>query len=59
MSGKPELIERFGADDCIGCWAGTEPDHGSDVIYYMNRPGVEPAGSAELHRAQGRRLLRR
>ena len=44
MSGKPELIERFSADDCIGCWAGTEPDHGSDLIYYMNRPGTEPPG---------------
>ena len=32
MSGKPELIVRFGAADCIGCWAGTEPDHGSDII---------------------------
>ena len=38
MTGKPELIERFGADDCIGCWAGTEPDHGSDLIVYMNKP---------------------
>jgi alkylation response protein AidB-like acyl-CoA dehydrogenase len=44
MSGKPELIERFSADDCIGCWAGTEPDHGSDLIYYMNRPGIEQPG---------------
>jgi alkylation response protein AidB-like acyl-CoA dehydrogenase len=44
MSGKPELVERFGAEDCIGCWAGTEPDHGSDVIYYMKRPGVEQPG---------------
>jgi len=44
MSGKPELIERFSANDCIGCWAGTEPDHGSDLIYYMNRPGTEPPG---------------
>jgi alkylation response protein AidB-like acyl-CoA dehydrogenase len=44
MSGKPELIERFGAADCIGCWAGTEPDHGSDLIYYMNRAGVEQPG---------------
>ena len=44
MSGKPELIERFSAEDCIGCWAGTEPDHGSDLIYYMNRPGVEQPG---------------
>ena len=44
MSGKPEVIERFSAEDCIGCWAGTEPDHGSDLIYYMNRPGVEQPG---------------
>ncbi len=44
MSPKPEVVVRFSADDCIGCWAGTEPDHGSDLIYYMNRPGVEPAG---------------
>jgi alkylation response protein AidB-like acyl-CoA dehydrogenase len=32
LSGKPELIERFGAPDSIGCWAITEPDHGSDLI---------------------------
>jgi alkylation response protein AidB-like acyl-CoA dehydrogenase len=44
MSGKPELVERFGAEDCIGCWAGTEPDHGSDLIYYMSKPGVEHPG---------------
>jgi alkylation response protein AidB-like acyl-CoA dehydrogenase len=44
MSGKPALIERFSAEDCIGCWAGTEPDHGSDLIYYMNRPGLEQPG---------------
>jgi alkylation response protein AidB-like acyl-CoA dehydrogenase len=44
MSGKPELVERFGADDCIGCWAGTEPDHGSDLIYYMKRPATEQPG---------------
>ena len=44
MSGKPELVERFSTDDCIGCWAGTEPDHGSDLIYYMNRQGVEQPG---------------
>ncbi|HYB90332.1 MAG TPA: acyl-CoA dehydrogenase family protein [Candidatus Binataceae bacterium] len=44
MSGKPELIRRFGAEDLIGCWAGTEPDHGSDMIYYMNRPGEELPG---------------
>jgi alkylation response protein AidB-like acyl-CoA dehydrogenase len=44
MSGNPELVERFSGPDCIGCWAGTEPDHGSDVIYYMKRPGSEQPG---------------
>jgi len=34
LSGRPALIERFGsrADHDIGCWAITEPDHGSDSL---------------------------
>ncbi len=34
MSGRPELIERFCGPDArdIGCWAITEPDHGSDSL---------------------------
>ncbi|HSG82172.1 MAG TPA: acyl-CoA dehydrogenase family protein [Gemmatimonadota bacterium] len=44
MSGRPDLIERFDAEDCIGCWAGTEPDHGSDLIYYMHTTGAEQPG---------------
>jgi alkylation response protein AidB-like acyl-CoA dehydrogenase len=34
MSGRPALIERFCAPDSreIGCWAITEPDHGSDTL---------------------------
>jgi alkylation response protein AidB-like acyl-CoA dehydrogenase len=45
VAGFPRMMAQMsGADDCIGCWAGTEPDHGSDVIYYMNRPGVEQPG---------------
>jgi alkylation response protein AidB-like acyl-CoA dehydrogenase len=34
MSGRPALIERFCQDDStdIGCWAVTEPDHGSDTL---------------------------
>ncbi len=34
MSGRPALLERFGAPDNrdIGCWAVTEPDHGSDSL---------------------------
>jgi alkylation response protein AidB-like acyl-CoA dehydrogenase len=36
MSGNPELIERFcssGSEE-IGCWAITEPDHGSDSLAF-------------------------
>ncbi|MFQ5382339.1 MAG: acyl-CoA dehydrogenase family protein, partial [Dehalococcoidia bacterium] len=34
MSGRPDLVERWcapGSQD-IGCWAVTEPDHGSDTL---------------------------
>ena len=31
MFGKPYLLERFPVD-LIGCWAITEPDHGSDSL---------------------------
>ena len=39
MSGKPELIERFGSPESIGCWAATEPDHGSDLILFGEKMG--------------------
>lgn len=39
LSNDPELIEEFTIPFCkctdasiLGCWAGTEPDHGSDTI---------------------------
>ncbi len=33
FTGDPELIERYGPGNKeIGCWAITEPDHGSDVL---------------------------
>jgi acyl-CoA dehydrogenase len=34
MSGRPALIERFCSPEAkdIGCWAITEPDHGSDSL---------------------------
>jgi alkylation response protein AidB-like acyl-CoA dehydrogenase len=34
MSGRPVLMERFGGPNNrdIGCWAITEPDHGSDSL---------------------------
>jgi alkylation response protein AidB-like acyl-CoA dehydrogenase len=44
MSGKPELIERFARPDVIGCWAITEPDHGSDQIRFATDPRIEVLG---------------
>jgi alkylation response protein AidB-like acyl-CoA dehydrogenase len=34
MSGRQDLIDRFAAPDSeeLGCWAITEPDHGSDTL---------------------------
>lgn len=39
MSGHQELMSRYGGSNLneIGCWAITEPDHGSDTLA-MNQP---------------------
>jgi alkylation response protein AidB-like acyl-CoA dehydrogenase len=45
MSGQPALIERFcspGARE-IGCWAITEPDHGSDSLGFNQPHFSDPA----------------
>lgn len=44
MSGRPALIERFGRPDSqdIGCWAVTEPDHGSDSLTVTERHFGDP-----------------
>ena len=36
MSGRPALIDRYvrGGEDEVGCWAVTEPDHGSDSLSF-------------------------
>ncbi|MGD0081757.1 MAG: acyl-CoA dehydrogenase family protein [Acidimicrobiales bacterium] len=41
MSGNQSLVDRF--DDAIGCWAVTEPDHGSDVLAFTERPFRDPS----------------
>ena len=50
LSGNAALIERFGGTNGhrgrytqqpIGCWAGTEPDHGSDLIVALD-PSAPP-----------------
>jgi alkylation response protein AidB-like acyl-CoA dehydrogenase len=44
MSGRPALIERFGRPENrdIGCWAITEPDHGSDSLAITERSFSDP-----------------
>ena len=44
LSGKPALIERFAGPEMVGCWAITEPDHGSDQILFATDPKVETLG---------------
>jgi len=39
ISQNPDLISQFSASR-IGCWAVTEPDHGSDVLDFGNGAGV-------------------
>jgi alkylation response protein AidB-like acyl-CoA dehydrogenase len=43
-SGKPALIERFAAPKSreIGCWAVTEPDHGSDTLAFTEPHFKDP-----------------
>ncbi len=45
MSGRPELIERYGAAGSreIGCWAITEPDHGSDSLAFDQAHFSDPS----------------
>ncbi|MFI4933164.1 MAG: acyl-CoA dehydrogenase family protein [Caulobacterales bacterium] len=55
MSGNPALIERFPAGT-LGCWAITEPDHGSDQINFegtLSHPGGAPEKPNCLARRDG------
>jgi len=44
MSARPALMERFGSPENrdIGCWAVTEPDHGSDSLTVTERHFGDP-----------------
>jgi alkylation response protein AidB-like acyl-CoA dehydrogenase len=44
LSGRPELMERFGRPEVVGCWAITEPDHGSDQVLFATGDGGEALG---------------
>jgi acyl-CoA dehydrogenase len=52
-SGNPALIERFPLGT-IGCWAITEPDHGSDQINFDGSIG-HPGGKASRPNCLARR----
>ncbi|MEW6268497.1 MAG: acyl-CoA dehydrogenase [Thermodesulfobacteriota bacterium] len=45
LSGRPALVERFGSPDSadIGCWAVTEPDHGTDSLAFSEPHFANPA----------------
>ncbi len=43
MSGNPELIEKFPRDQ-VGCWAITEPDHGSDMVDFGGKVNAKDRG---------------
>lgn len=45
QSGNRELLERFCSPDrpTIGCWALTEPDHGSDTVAFSEAAFSDPA----------------
>jgi len=44
MSARPALMERFGGPENrdVGCWAVTEPDHGSDSLAVSERHFSDP-----------------
>ena len=45
QSGDAELLERFcdAENPTIGCWALTEPDHGSDTVTFTERHFSDPS----------------
>jgi alkylation response protein AidB-like acyl-CoA dehydrogenase len=51
MSGKPALLERYAGPEMIGCWAITEPDHGSDQIRFATDPDVKHLGKPNCSKA--------
>jgi len=59
MSGNPALIEKF-PPGTLGCWAITEPDHGSDHINFegtLNYPGSRSGRPNCLARKDGNQFV--
>jgi alkylation response protein AidB-like acyl-CoA dehydrogenase len=58
-SANPALIERFPAGT-LGCWAITEPDHGSDLINFdgaLSHPGTHAERPNCLARRDGNQFV--
>jgi alkylation response protein AidB-like acyl-CoA dehydrogenase len=59
MSGNPALIERF-APGTLGCWAITEPGHGSDLINFdgtLSHPGGHDERPNCIARREGNQFV--
>lgn len=59
MSGNPALIEKF-PSGTLGCWAITEPDHGSDHINFdgtLNHPSGRSSRPNCLARKDGNQFI--
>jgi alkylation response protein AidB-like acyl-CoA dehydrogenase len=59
MSGNPALIERF-PSGTLGCWAITEPGHGSDLINFdgtLSHPGGHDERPNCLARRDGNQFV--
>ena len=57
--GRQDLMERFTTDQ-IGCWAITEPDHGSDMVDFAGRsraPGTDPGRANCIARREGDEIV--
>lgn len=54
QAGDKDLIERFCSPDrpTIGCWALTEPDHGSDMVAFTDS---DPAAASQKPNCRARR----
>ncbi len=53
MTGRLDLAERFSGEGQVGCWCGTEPDHGSDMITSADRIGEWPKPPNLIARRDG------
>jgi alkylation response protein AidB-like acyl-CoA dehydrogenase len=56
-TGNPELIDTFA--NRLGCWAVTEPNHGSDVVDFgqVNAEGAEPLRGDCVARRDGDNIV--